>query len=132
MSSDNQPGLFDFINALTSEKTDILTNDQAVSAYSPWVIDIAFSQTLETIHYANLVNCLRLSKSAHYAFYKGILPKRRIYGKWAKKPAIDENVEAIATEILKWPKRRAKDISMVLDNTQMQSLLTRLEKGGKV
>lgn len=134
MEEQNQsvPGLFDFLNALSYTKEDLLTNDKAISAYSQWVTDVAFSQHLDTIHFANLANTLRLSKRNHYDFYIGLLPKKKRFGKWAKKPPVDESLEQLAVEVLKWPKRRAADISKVLDIAQVQNLLTRLEKGGKV
>lgn len=126
------PGLFDFLDALGSTKKDLLTTKEAIKAFSPWVTNVAFSQHLDTIFYAN--ECNRIWGTPEYAiyqFYLHCLPKKKRFGKWAKKPPQDENLVEIATKLLGWPSRRAQDLTKILTPEQIKALAARLEQGGQ-
>lgn len=131
MSDEKVPELFDFLDALGATKRDLLTSPEAIKAFSPWVTNVAFSQHLDSIFYANEANRIfGAPNEAIYQFYLHALPKARRFGKWAKKPKKEEDLVKIATELLGWPSRRAGDLSKLLDNQQLKKLLDRLDQGG--
>jgi hypothetical protein len=125
------PALFDFLDALGSSKQDLLTTPEAIKAFSPWVTNVAFSQHLDSIFYANEANRIfGAPPEAIYQFYLHALPAKRRFGKWAKKPKQEEDLVKIATQLLGWPSRRASELSKLLDKSQLQKLLARLDQGG--
>lgn len=126
------PGLFDYLDALGMTKKDLLTTPEAIKAFSPWVTNVAFSQHIDTIFYAN--ECNRIGGTPDYAiyqFYLHALPKKKRFGKWAKKPPQDETLVEIATKLLGWPSRRASELAKILTADQIKALSARLEQGGQ-
>lgn len=125
------PALFDFLDALGMTKQDLLTTKEAVKAFSPWVTNVAFSQHLDSIFYANEANRIfGAPPEAIYQFYLHALPPKRRFGKWAKKPKNSEDLVKIATELFGWSSRRANELSNLLDKQALEKLLARLDQGG--
>ena len=95
----NVPKLFDFMESLSYTKKDLIRNSDdpaaAEKVYAPWVINLGFSQHVDTILYANDVNKMGNlpARKQHDYYLHSLKPKKR-WGKWAKSKD-DEAVDAV-------------------------------------
>lgn len=125
------PGLFDFLDALGVSKKYLIDSPENENAFNPWMTAVAFSQHQDTIFIANMANEIyQAPKHAIYNFYHEVVPKKKRFGKWAKKPIIDDSTIEIACQLFGWSKRRAPELIKVLDKQQLLLLKSKLDKGG--
>jgi len=72
---------FDIVKSL-SNKTDL---EYPIADYDPWIINRAFSNTIDTIFFAEICNRYYESpKDIQRDFYKYAVPKGKRFGTWYK------------------------------------------------
>jgi len=102
-------GLFDIISNLSmGERSPHLLSDVPadeselpldtnIKAYSSFMVNRGFSQHPDTIFYANEMNKYSTAPiRAQYDFYRYSLRPRKRYGKWAKSPKAQKDIELIS------------------------------------
>ena len=130
-----KPTLFDVINHI-NEKSD--TRDDDLVSFDQFMMNRAYSMRLDTIMFANEMNVLTsLSNSSNkdfvddmvYDFYYSMVPKGRVFAKWAKSSK-DESVliNAIMNKY-KVNRQMAVSYTQLIDDNE-SALLIRGE-GGK-
>jgi hypothetical protein len=120
--------LFDFLNDITKEKKDILTEENQ-SKYVPYLINRFLSADVSTILYAEEMNCHhRAPIRLQYDYYlHSIRPSKR-YLKWHKSPK-DETVELLM-KYYTYSRRRAKEVLHLHNEDQIAAIKKTYETGG--
>ncbi len=129
--------LFDFLNAVLQDKTDYMRDEDGeidqenAKSYSQHFINNGLSQYVDTILYANEMNCMGLSDDMHFRYLiNTIRPAKRRRTKWAKKKEADEIVEMVR-EYFQCNRTIAKQYMKVLTNEQIKTIKEKMQKGVK-
>lgn len=117
---------FDFVNSITFDKRDILT-EATDNQYVPFLINRGLSYFADCVLYANDMNINNeLPKRAQYLYLLNTIPKRKRFSKWAKKLE-NEDIELVS-RLYNCNDRRASEILSILTPDQLESL-QQLETG---
>lgn len=109
-----------------SEKTEL---EFSMGDYSPWMINKIFSNTLDTVFFANEMNTYYdLDKDIQYSFYYNGLSKSKRYGKWNKKQK-SADLELIAKYFSINIKHAGQYLSLLSDE-QLTIIRDKMLKGG--
>ena len=129
LSEKKKLGLFDITNNINL-KTGLLSLEEIKESYSPFIINKAFSQTKDTIFYANEMNCNgNIPIDMQYDFYYHLIPKKKRFGKWNKKDSTDEELINIIQEVYEYSYIKAQEVLPILKQYETE-LRKSLEKGG--
>jgi len=84
VSSTKKNDLFAIIKDLNFGKKDLREdNEDAPKSYDPYMVNMSFSLSSDTIMFSNMMNeKSHLSKHAQYLFYLRAIPKKNRYEKW--------------------------------------------------
>jgi len=126
----NNP-FFDSINSILSSKKYWMETPYEERQYNPIGMNIAMSQHLDAVLYANEMNQFWqvLTPKMHYDYlFRTIRQMKRQFRKWAKKKEPDEAIAAIQ-EYYQINKIRAKEYLTLLSEKQLESIITALTKG---
>jgi len=85
-----KPSPFSFVNNIADKKYP-----ENLDGFSPYLINLAFSQRQDTVYFANEMNKYHsLPERSQFDFYFHGLPKKPLFAKWAK-ASKQENLDAI-------------------------------------
>jgi hypothetical protein len=120
---------FDFVNAISHTKDNLIVDDWSERQYNPFIINKALSFGSDTVIQCNEMNSRpHLDKKLQFDFLRHIITKKQRYNKWMKK----EKLEAI--EIVKqyygYNTKKAQEALSILSKQQIDSLKQKLQKGG--
>lgn len=120
---------FDFINAITYNKNDLMVDDWAEKQYTPYIVNKGLSYGADTVIQANEMNSRpHLDKKLQFQFLiNNIRPKKR-YNKWIKAEKI-ESIEVIK-QYYGYSTDKARQVLPLLDQSQIDLIKQKLEKGG--
>ena len=120
---------FDFINAITYNKNDLMVDDWAEKQYAPYIVNKGLSYGADTVIQANEMNSRpHLDKKLQFQFLiNNIRPKKR-YNKWIKAEKI-ESIEVIK-QYYGYSTDKARQVLPLLDQSQIDLIEQKLEKGG--
>ena len=81
--------VFDYINSITFDKTDLYKDSLEKSEYNPYLVNRFLSYFPDTIFYSNEMNKFHnvIPKEYQYKFYLYAIPKRKRFIEWDKKEA---------------------------------------------
>lgn len=118
---------FDLASHLNEKKGEL--NVEEVG-YEPYVINRVFSNTIDTVLFANELNRYwMVPKQQQFDFYYHGLPKKKRYGKWHKNQDDKASLELIQ-EYFGYSLRKAKDALSLL-RPHLDEIAQELEKGGR-
>jgi hypothetical protein len=120
---------FDFINAITYNKNDLMVDDWAEKQYVAYIVNKGLSYGADTVIQANEMNSRpHLDKKLQFQFLlNNIRPKKR-YNKWIKAEKI-ESIEVIK-QYYGYSTEKARQVLPLLDQSQIDLIKQKLEKGG--
>lgn len=122
---------FDIINNI-NDKKEKLALTEINESYIPFIINKAFSQTKDTIFFANEVNCMfNLDKDIQYNFYYHLLPKKKRYGKWNKKDTSNDSFINTIQELYNYSYKKALEVLPILKDKE-KGLTALLDTGGRM
>ena len=127
---EKQINVFTFIGIISTKRNYIPLDDDNIKAYDPYLINKAFSLSLDTVLYANDMNIhYNISKFQHYDYLinSNIRPRNR-YEKWPKKLE-NQNLELIK-EYYKYSDAKARSVLSILGEKEIAIIKQKLEKGG--
>jgi len=128
MSNDNKNLLFDFINDLSQNKKDLLTEENE-REYSAYMINRFLSMNITTIMYVNEMNMNgHLPKRMQYDYYLNSIKKQKRYFKYIKHKRQDD-IDVIK-EYHGYSEARAKEVLPIFTDEDIQYMKDRLNKGG--
>jgi len=114
------PKLFDFVDAVSSSKEDLIGNSDDVQAaekaYDPFMVARAMSYFPDTVLYANELNIYRdMPKVWHFEYLRGSLKPRKRFSRWFKKEK-DEKISFVANTFGTSREKAAIAASLMLDS----------------
>ncbi len=120
---------FDFINAITYNKNDLMVDDWAEKQYAPYIVNKGLSYGADTVIQANEMNSRpHLDKKLQFQFLiNNIRPKKR-YNKWIKAEKI-ESIEVIK-QYYGYSTEKARQVLPLLYQSQIDLIKQKLEIGG--
>ena len=116
---------FDFVKSI-NEKKQVDNPAQ----YNPFIANLAFSQTMDTVLLANEMNVRhQLPPEAQYDFLYGSISKRRRWGKWYKG---DENPHLhMVMEFYGYSEQKALEALQLLTQENIRDIQIQMERGGR-
>jgi|TARA_R110000851_G_scaffold230898_7_gene383718 hypothetical protein len=120
---------FDYLNSINATKTDIMVDDIAEKAYTPFMVNRGLSYFEDSIIFANEMNkSYNLDNRLQYDFYINTLRKRKRFSKWFKAE------ESIDVDVIKtyygYSTEKARQVLKILSNEQVNELSKKVSKGG--
>lgn len=120
---------FDFINAISHTKIDLMEQENAESQYKPYVINKGLSFYPDTVIQANEMNSRpHLDRKMQFNFLINIIRSKKRYSKWLKPEKLDA-LEVIQ-EYYGYSKEKARQVLPLFSNEQIDYLKRRIKKGG--
>jgi len=131
MADDGKIGLFDWLNALNSSKTELMVDEASEKSFDPFIIRRGVAQNMDTVLLAQEMNKLHAlpKRMVHDFFMKAITRKKR-YGKWAKKEVVDSGITVISA-YYKVSIREATEYAKLMTPEQIKELEGRMDQGGR-
>ena len=124
--------LFDYLNAITYKKRDIIEDDLYIEkGYEPYKINKFLSEHYDCIEQVNEMNCRPFTDSKMQFDYliNTIRKKFRKASKWLK-PESDIDLKYVK-EYFSYNSKKAKDALVLLTEDDIAMIKYRLRKGGE-
>jgi hypothetical protein len=120
---------FDFINAITFNKNDLIVDEWSEKQYIPYIINKGLSYGVDTVIPANEMNARpHIGKKLQFQFLINSIRPRKRFNKWIKAEKI-ESIEVIKT-YYGYSTEKARQVLPLLDQSKIDYLKQKLEKGG--
>jgi len=122
--------LKDWLNSINSTKENLMEDLSNKKDYPPYIINRCMSAHVDCILYANEMNMhSHLSKDMQYAFYLNGIRKKKRFSPWIRKDKVND-IDAVK-QYYGYSNEKASQALKVLNNTQLNFIKQRLEKGGQ-
>lgn len=124
---------FDFLTSINEKKTMNFSDENTERQYNPFMVNRGLSQSMDTVRLASLMDSnYHLDKKMQYDFYFHIIPKNKRFAKWAKGELEREEIVQLLMKKYQYSKKRAAEISSLINSDEVQKLKDRLHEGGKI
>ena len=122
--------LKDWLNSINQTKENLMEDPSNKKDYPPYIINRCMSGHVDCILYANEMNMQpHLPKDMQYAFYLNIIRKKKRFSPWIRKDKV-KDIE-IVKQYYGYSNEKATQALKILNNTQLNFIKQRLEKGGQ-
>ena len=133
MSKNKEYSPFDFMNAVSFSKEDLIRNadnpEMVEKEYVPYMVNRGFANFEDTILHANEMNQrAHLFNGAQFDYYRGALRKRKRFSKWPKADK-SKDLDAIQ-QVYQCNRTVAKMYLKALSTDQMKQVHSKLFTGG--
>ena len=121
----SKPSPFDYVRAINEKK-----EMDSHHLYNPFLSNIAFSYSMDTVMLANEMNMhARLPAAAQYDFLHSMVPKRRRFHRWYKE---DEHPHLeMVMKHFNYSKQKALEALEVLTQQDIKTILETHDYGGR-
>lgn len=120
---------FDFANAINFSKDNLIVDEWSEKQYVPYIVNKALSYGADTVIPANEMNARpHLDKKLQFQFLINNIRPRKRFNKWIKAEKI-ESIEVIK-KYYGYSTEKARQVLPLLDQSMIDSLKQKLEKGG--
>lgn len=127
MSSPITP--FDFINAISHTKQNLMELENWESQYKSYVINKGLSFYPDTVIQANEMNSRpHLDKRMQFNFLINIIRSKKRYSKWLKPEKLNDL--EVVQEYYGYSKEKARQVLPLLSDEQINYIKLRIKKGG--
>lgn len=128
------PGVFDFVNAVSHLKEDIVANsddpEDTIRDYVPWITNKTMSYFIDSLSYASDMNQYSfLPLRMQYDYYFHGLRKKKRFSKQFKMEK-SEDLDMVQ-EIYGYDRKKAMTALKILTEENLNSLRILYDKGGK-
>lgn len=122
------PGLFDYLDALMSTKTNLLQSDdpEMKKGFDPFMTRRGLAQNIDTLAVAQQMNELHSVDpwlQWNYALHS--IPAKKRYGKWSKKGAMDPDL-LLVVEYFGISVEKASDYLRFLPKEAIEEIRTKM------
>lgn len=122
---------FDVVNNITTSY-EVLPKESIIGATNPFMVNRALSNNPDTLFFADEANAFKaVDPYNHYLFYFHSIPKKKRYGKWAKKEEKNLKMEMVK-KFYGVSEKRALEYLEILNEDQLNHLENLLSQGGKL
>jgi hypothetical protein len=122
--------LKDFLSSINHDKKPLLdTDENAVKAYTPFVVNRCLSYFADTLFHANEMNCSPwLDNKSQFDFYRLAVRKKKRFSPWLRKDT-EENVTLIK-QAYGYTESKAREVLNILSTEDLQEIRKALDTGG--
>tara|TARA_X000000368_G_C22947026_1_gene674852 strand:+ start:650 stop:1027 length:378 start_codon:yes stop_codon:yes gene_type:complete len=121
---------FDFVNAVTYTKKDIMVDKVADKGYSAFLTNKSLSYHQDCIMYVNEMNSnSHLDSTLQFHYFLNTLRKRKRFSKWSK-PRVLEDMKVIQS-YYDCSISKAEEYSKILTAKEIKIMKERMKKGGR-
>lgn len=119
----------EIIESINYTKQDLFKDDEkAEKLYKPYVVNKNFSSFVDTIFFANEMNCKwELDRKMQYDFLRLGIRKKRRYASWLKRQD-DEKIELIK-QAYGYNNQKAEEVLNILDPGDLVLIEEAINKG---
>ena len=129
MSEQSEIKIFDILNDISYTKVKVL-DESNISAYNPYMVNRWLSMSIDTIMYAQEMNCnAHLPKDMQYDYYFYAIKKNKRYFKYIKHTKQD--IIDVISEYHCCSEKKAKDMVRLFSENDIEYMKSKLNKGGK-
>lgn len=122
--------LKDWLNSINQTKKNLMEDPSNKKDYPPYIINRCMSGHVDCILYANEMNMQpHLPKDMQYVFYLNSIRKKKRFSPWIRKDKV-KDIE-IVKQYYGYSNEKATQALKILNNTQLNFIKQRLEKGGQ-
>ena len=120
-----------YLNSINFDKNNLMDADEeAITAYPPYIINRCLSGFMDTVLYANEMNMAsHLDKKMQYDFFINSIRKRKRFSPWLKKDSLKD------LELVKryygYSNEKAQQALKILTKDQITYIKSKLDVGGK-
>ena len=121
---------FEYVNAINNTKKDIMIDDIAEKAYSPYMVNRQLSYFPDTVLAANEMNRNHhIDNRLQFDFFINIVRKRKRFSKWFK-PELISDLEVVK-KYYGYSNEKARQVLTLLSTEQINELKNKVAKGGR-
>jgi hypothetical protein len=122
--------LKDFLSSINHDKKPLLdTDENAVKAYTPFVVNRCLSYFADTLFHANEMNCSPwLDNKSQFDFYRIAVRKKKRFSPWLRKDT-EDNVTLIK-QAYGYTESKAREVLNILSTEDLQAIRKSLDTGG--
>ena len=121
---------FEYCNAINYTKKDIMIDDIAEKAYSPYMVNRQLSYFPDTVLAANEMNRNHhIDNRLQFDFFINIIRKRKRFSKWYK-PETVSDLEAVK-KYYGYSNDKARQVLTLLNTDQINELKRKVTTGGR-
>jgi len=121
---------FEYCNAINYTKKDIMIDDIAEKAYSPYMVNRQLSYFPDTVLAANEMNRNHhIDNRLQFDFFINIVRKRKRFSKWFK-PELISDLEVVK-KYYGYSNEKARQVLTLLSTEQINELKNKVAKGGR-
>jgi|TARA_B100000242_G_scaffold61827_1_gene37384 hypothetical protein len=121
---------FEYCNAINYTKKDIMIDDIAEKAYSPYMVNRQLSYFPDTVLAANEMNRNHhIDNRLQFDFFINIIRKRKRFSKWFK-PELISDLEVVK-KYYGYSNEKARQVLTLLSTEQINELKNKVAKGGR-
>ena len=121
---------FEYANAINYTKRNIMVDDIAEKAYSPYMINRQLSYFPDTVLAANEMNRHHhVDNRLQFDFFINIIRKRKRFSKWFKPEQISD-LETVKS-YYGYSNEKARQVLHLLSTEQINELKNKVAKGGR-
>lgn len=122
--------LKDFLSSINHDKKPLLDTDEAaVKAYTPFVVNRCLSYFADTLFHANEMNCSPwLDNKSQFDFYRLAVRKKKRFSPWLRKDT-EENVTLIK-QAYGYTESKAREVLNILSTEDLHAIRKALDTGG--
>jgi len=121
---------FEYCNAINYTKKDIMTDDIAEKAYSPYMVNRQLSYFPDTVLAANEMNRNHhIDNRLQFDFFINIVRKRKRFSKWFK-PELISDLDAVK-RYYGYSNEKARQVLTLLSTEQINELKNKVARGGR-
>lgn len=120
---------FDFVNAITLTKDNLMVDDASEKAYNSFMVNRALSYFPDTVLYANEINTKpQLDNRLKFDFLLNAIPKRKRFSKWIK--AVESEPVELVKRYYGYSEAKARSALTLLTEADIETLRMKVNKGG--
>ena len=121
---------FDFVNAINTNKKDLIVDDLSEKSYVPYVINRQLSYFQDTVLLANEMNKHhQLDNKLQFHFLLNTVRNRKRFSKWFKPQ--DETDLGVVKDYYGYSNDKARQALTILSPNQIKVLKKETQKGGR-
>ena len=121
---------FEYCNAINYTKKDIMIDDIAEKAYSPYMVNRQLSYFPDTVLAANEMNRNHhIDNRLQFDFFINIIRKRKRFSKWFKPEQVSDL--EVVKKYYGYSNEKARQVLTLLSTEQINELKNKVAKGGR-
>ena len=121
---------FHYIASITHQKNDLMVDDDAEKAYSPFLTNRGLSYFQDTVLLANEMNrASHIDHRMQYDFLRAAIRPRKRFSKWHKKSVPAKN--EVIKQYYGYSDSKAESVADLLSDDDIKHMKGVLSQGGK-